>query len=88
MTFTSRSAHPVHEGGPTDVEVQHDVCAELDSAQHVDSSRVEVAVHHGVVHLDGQVGSVADDGDVRAATVRAPGVHAIVDRLTAALPAA
>ena len=88
MTFTSRTSHPVHAGGPTDAEVQQDVRAQLDAAQHVDSSKVDVAVDHGVVHLDGEVCSAAADGDVRAATVRAPGVHAIVDRLTATAPAA
>jgi len=88
MTFTSRTSHPVHAGGPTDAEVQQDVCAQLDAAHHVDSSKVDVAVDQGVVHLDGSVLSAAADGDVRAAAVRAPGVHAIVDRLTAVRPAA
>ncbi len=43
-----------------DKSIQHAVAEELEWARHVDASRIGVAVHDGVVHLTGLVGTLAE----------------------------
>ncbi|HQT75750.1 MAG TPA: BON domain-containing protein [Rhodopila sp.] len=43
-----------------DKALQHAVTEELEWAPHVDASRIQVAVHDGVVHLSGHVASLTE----------------------------
>ncbi len=43
-----------------DKSLQHAVVEELEWARHVDASHIQVAVHDGVVHLTGLVGTLAE----------------------------
>lgn len=84
MTVSPRSIRSGLNEWPTDDDLQQDVREELEWALGADISTIGVSVARGVVHLDGQVRSAAEDSDVRKAVLRVRGVVGIIDRLSTA----
>lgn len=67
----------------TDVQVRHDVMAELEWEPVVqDATAIGVGVDHGAVTLSGEVGTYFEKTQALAATKRVAGVRAIADDLT------
>jgi osmotically-inducible protein OsmY len=62
----------------SDMQLQHDVLAELDQEQKVITSTVGVEVHHGVVKLSGCVSDVAIRHRSELAAQRVDGVTNVV----------
>lgn len=70
----------------SDVELQHDVTAELDWEPSVDPSRISVDVRDGVARLAGLVGSYAQKCDAEAAALRVRGVKGVIVEIDVELP--
>jgi hypothetical protein len=61
-----------------DIQMQHDVVAALDRAQHVIAGSIGVEVHHGVVKLAGEVSDDAIREESKLAAHGVPGVTSVV----------
>eukprot|EP01041_Mallomonas_annulata_P030097 gene30097-52187_t len=70
----------------TDLQIQHDVMAELEWDPRVDSSRIGVAVKEGVVELSGIVPSFLQKIESEKAARRVEGVIAIAQELQVHYP--
>ncbi|HME37942.1 MAG TPA: BON domain-containing protein [Steroidobacteraceae bacterium] len=62
----------------SDLQIQHDVLAELDREQQGAAGTVGVEVHHGVVKLAGSVSDSAIRKTVEFAALRVDGVTSVV----------
>ena len=62
----------------SDLQIQHDVLAELDREKNVAAGTVGVEVHHGVVKLAGSVSDSATRNMVEFAARRVDGVSSIL----------
>jgi osmotically-inducible protein OsmY len=70
----------------TDLELQHDVLAELNWEPSVNAAQIGVAVNDGVVTLSGQVGSFAEKWSAELAVQRVAGVKALTIEMDVKLP--
>ncbi len=70
----------------TDLQIQHDVMAELEWDPRVDSSRIGVAVKEGVVELSGIMPSFLQKIEAEKAARRVAGVVAIAQELQVHYP--
>jgi len=61
-----------------DVQIQHDVCAEIDREHKVAPGTIGVEVHHGVVKLAGRVSDPAIKKDAELAARRVNDVTKVV----------
>jgi osmotically-inducible protein OsmY len=61
-----------------DIQIQHDVLAELDSEQNVITGTIGVEVHHGVVKLAGRVSDCAIKENAELAARRVDDVTSVV----------
>jgi osmotically-inducible protein OsmY len=61
-----------------DVQIQHDVVAELDREQNVIAGTIGVEVHHGVVKLAGRVSDPAIKKSAELAARRVDDVKTVV----------
>jgi osmotically-inducible protein OsmY len=62
----------------SDMQIQHDVLAELDREQNVITGTIGVEVHHGVVKLAGYVSDYAIKRNAELAAGRVGDVRAVV----------
>jgi osmotically-inducible protein OsmY len=69
----------------TEIQLRHDVEAQLDWDPRFDSTGIGVAVKNGVVALSGHVGSYADRWAAQDATQSVAGVKAIANELLVSL---
>jgi osmotically-inducible protein OsmY len=67
---------------PTNIELQADVTAALNTASAVDSA-LGVSAHEGVVTLSGSVTDAAERSAARAVTRQVPGVTVVSDEISA-----
>ncbi|MBW4041501.1 MAG: BON domain-containing protein [Acidobacteria bacterium] len=85
MTISPEAiSHHEPEEWPTDAELQRHVREELEWTPGVDSARIGVSAHHGVVHLDGAVAEAAQAAAARDAALRVRGAAGLVDGLVVA----
>ncbi len=70
-----------------DLQLRHDVEAELDWDTRLDSRQIGVAVKNGVVALSGHVGSYAERRAAEEAAQRVSGVRAVANDIVIELPA-
>jgi osmotically-inducible protein OsmY len=64
-----------------DTSIQQDVIDELTAESDLDASTIGVAVKNGMVHLVGQVTTLADQQTAERAAHRVAGARGIVDHL-------
>src|SRR5471030_1503231 len=70
----------------TDIQIQHDVQAELRWEPSIDAARIGVEVTEGIVTLAGHVASFAEKWDAERVAQRVAGVRALTVSLEVALP--
>lgn len=70
----------------TDYQLRQDVLDELDFEPSVEATHIGVSAHHGVVTLNGFVGSYAQKLAAERAVRRVRGVKAIAEEITVRLP--
>jgi osmotically-inducible protein OsmY len=70
----------------SDIQIQHDVLAELAWEPSIDASHIGVEVKDGVVTLDGHVASFAEKWDAERFSQQVAGVRALAVELDVRLP--
>lgn len=71
-----------------DLQMQHDVMAELQLEPAIDAAPLGIAAQDGVVTLSGSIGSYAERWRAERAVRRVPGVQAVMNVLEVVLPLA